>query len=65
MMPSVAAALPTTPVRPFHAPGAAGATPSAKRPAPLVPDQGMTGPVMNADELNTFVYQPKVGKGTS
>ena len=56
MMPSVAAT-PATPARPFHSPGAAGATPSAKRPAPLVPDQGMTGPVMNADELNTFVYQ--------
>ena len=55
-MPSVAAAAPATPVRPFHSPGSSG-TPSAKRPARLVPDQGMTGPVMNADELNTFVYQ--------
>ena len=56
-MPSVAATLPTTPVRPFHAPGAAGATPSAKRPAPLVPQQGIPGPIMSAGELNTFVYQ--------
>ena len=57
MMPSVAATLPTTPARPFHAPGAAGATPSAKRPAPLVPEQGIPGPIMSAGELNTIVYQ--------
>ena len=56
-MPSVVAALPTTPVRPFHQQGTAGATPLAKRPAPLVPEQGNPGPLMNAQEMNTFVYQ--------
>ena len=48
---------PTTPVRPFHAPGTSGATPLAKRPAPLVPENRIPGPLMNAQQLNDFVYQ--------
>ena len=56
MMTSVAAQ-PTTPVRPFHQQGTAGATPLAKRPAPFVPANGVPGPLMSAHELNTFVYE--------
>ena len=54
MMPSTITS--STPVRPFHPPGASGSTPLAKRPAPLVPATGASGPVMNATDLNDFVY---------
>ena len=48
---------PTTSVRPFHQQGTSGATPLAKRPAPLVPANGVPGPIMNAQELTTCVYE--------